>query len=338
MTVNALAVTHPGAPFSTYRYEAGDLGADEVDVRVTHAGVCHTDVGMIDDEYGISRFPVVAGHESVGIVEALGSDVDPAHLRVGDRVGVGPIAGSCMRCELCRTGRMQVCPNRDDTVMRGDRGGFASHVRASHWQHVYKIPDALSSAEAAPLLCAGSTVFAPLLRHRVSPTDRVAVVGIGGLGHLAVQFLASWGCEVTAISRTREKEADARRLGAAHFVASGEAGAMESVQNSFDVVLSTVSASLPWDDYLNALRPMGILSIVGVPPEDLRFSPVSLLMQAKTVAGGVPCSIEDTRAMLDYAARHGVRPVVQEFPAEQADAAVDLVRTGQAHYRAVIAL
>ncbi|SDD99761.1 NAD(P)-dependent alcohol dehydrogenase [Auraticoccus monumenti] len=334
--IEAMAVDRPGAGFRPHHYESGPLGPDEVDVQVTHAGVCHSDIGMIDDEYGISRYPVVAGHESVGVVVGLGSAVDSSQLRLGDRVGVGPIAGSCMRCVWCRSGRTQLCASRDDTVMRGDRGGFASHVRASSWQHVYRIPDEITSAEAAPLLCAGSTVFAPLLRHGVRPVDRVAVVGIGGLGHLAIQFMSRWGCHVTAVSGSAGKEEAALALGASAFLNSRDEGALGWVRGTFDLILSTVSADLPWDQYVDALRPGGTLSIVGLPAAAISVSPMSLLPQAKVVAGGVPGSIEDNRAMLDFAARHGVRPVVEIHSAGDADRALRSVREGTARYRAVI--
>jgi alcohol/geraniol dehydrogenase (NADP+) len=334
--VHAYAAHEAGGRLSAYEYEAGPLGSNEVDVRVTHGGICHTDIGMIDNEFGISRFPVVAGHEAVGVVQAVGDAVDQSVLPVGQRVGVGAIAGSCFQCEWCVSGRTNLCPHKDDTVMRGDRGGFASHVRASDWRHVHPIPDAIASEHAAPLLCAGTTVFSPLLVNQVHPTHRVAVVGIGGLGHLAIQFLAKWGCAVTAISRTSDKEADARRFGATDFIASGEPGALEAATGSFDFVMSAVSADLPWDDYLGILRPQGKLCIVGLPERAITVAPMSLLPTEKAIVGGIVGSAAQTRQMIRFAALHGIRPEVETFPVADFEQALARVRKGSARYRAVV--
>lgn len=335
MQVEAFAVDGPHGELRSYSYEAEPLGPEEVDVRVTHCGVCHTDVMMIDNEAGISTYPLVAGHEAVGVVEAVGDAVDTSQIAVGDRVGVGAIAGSCMRCEFCLAGQTQFCALKDDTVLRGHRGGFARSVRSSQWRHVYPIPEGLSSAEAAPLLCAGTTVFKPMITH-VRPTDRVAVVGIGGLGHLAVQFLAKWGCEVTAISTSRGKEQDARELGAADFVASGEPGGLEAAAGRFDFVLSTVAVDLPWDTYFATLRPGGKLCLVGVPPSSIDVSPMSLIPMAKTLVGAIPGGITDTRRMLEFAAQHGIRAKVQTYAIDDANEALSSVRAGSARYRAVL--
>jgi alcohol/geraniol dehydrogenase (NADP+) len=333
--VLAYAAREAAGSLQPFEYEAGPLSPLQVDVQVTHCGVCHSDLGMIDNEFGRTQYPYVAGHEVVGIVEAVGSDVDPQALPIGSRVGIGAIAGSCFRCEWCLRGQHQYCPDRDDTVLRGTRGGFAQHLRAGDWRHVYRIPDAISSAEAAPLLCAGTTVFAQLPRH-VRPTDRVAVVGVGGLGHVALQFYAAWGCEVTAISSSRSKQDDALRFGATAVIASGEPGALARNRQAFDFVLSTVSADLPWDDYLALLKPGGTLCVVGVPPGAIAVSPMALLPQAKTLVGGVPGAVGETRQMLAFAARHGVRPVVETFPVADSAAALDRVREGSARYRVVL--
>ena len=336
MNVTAYAAKAPKAPLETLTYDAGPLGPDEVDVAVTHCGICHTDVGMVDDEWGVSNYPVVAGHEIVGTVAALGSNVNSKRLRIGQRVGVGAISGSCMRCEWCEGGKQNVCPDRDNTVNRGSRGGFASHVRASDWRFAYPIPEAIASEHAAPLLCAGTTVFAPLIRNGVMPTDRVAVVGIGGLGHLAVQYLAKWGCEVTAISLSHDKEAQARELGATHFIANQDTDAMKNAAGTFDFIMSTAAGDLPWDEYLGALRPQAKLCIVGVPGSAIAFSPFSLLPSEKVIAGGIPGSLVETTQMLVFTARHGIKPIVETFPMANINQALDRVRQGKARYRAVL--
>jgi alcohol/geraniol dehydrogenase (NADP+) len=325
------AVRKPGGTVHTIETDLAPLGPREVDVRVTHCGVCNTDVSLVDDAYGISRYPLVAGHEAVGTVVAVGHEVEPGALTVGQRVGVGAVAGSCQACEWCLSGRQNLCPRKDVTAMRGDGGGFASVVRAGDWRHVQPIPDALDPAAAAPLLCAGATVFPPLLRHGVRPVDRVAVVGVGGLGHLAIQFAAAWGCHVTAISSSEDKAADARRFGA-HDVLVGD----DPAPGSFDFVLSTAPADLPWDTYTAALRPGGTLCFVGVPHNPLSLSPLALLTGERKVAAGNVGTPSEQRAMLEFAARHGIAAQVETYPVARIDAALDRVRQGAARYRVVL--
>lgn len=335
MTVTAYAATEAGADLTEYQYDAGDLGPLEVDVAVTHCGICHSDIGMIDNDWGYSQFPVVAGHEAVGVVTAVGSAVD--RLEVGRRVGVGAIAGSCMSCEFCLSGRQQLCPDRDDTILRGHRGGFASSVRVSDWRFAYPIPDVIESQHAGPLLCAGVTVFAPFVRHGITATDRVGVVGIGGLGHLAIQFADAWGCEVTAISSSAAKRDEAFELGADHFIATRDSDDLGRAAGTFDLILSTVSADIPWDDYLLALKPQGVLCVVGVPDSALSIAPFALLPAEKTICGGVPASRQETVQMLDFVARTGIRPTVETFPMRDINGAVARVRAGKVRYRAVVA-
>lgn len=337
MTVHAFAALEARAELTPYEYDAGALGPLEVDVEVTHCGICHSDVGMIDNDWGYSTFPVVAGHEAVGVVSAIGSAVDPDQLKVGQRVAVGAIAGTCMSCEFCLTGRQQLCAERDDTIMRGDRGGFASSVRASDWRFAYPVPEAIESQHAGPMLCAGVTVFAPLLRHNIRPTDRVGIVGIGGLGHLAIQFANAWGCEVTAISSSSSKRDEAHELGAHHFIATHDSDELAQAAGRFDFILSTVSADIPWNQYLSALKPQGTLSVVGVPESALQLGPFELLLSEKKVSGGVPASRQETVQMLDFAARTGVRPKVEIFDMSDINQAVARVRAGAARYRAVVA-
>jgi len=336
MKVAAHAAFEPHASLRPLEYDSAPLGPYEVDVAVTHCGICHTDVGMIDNDWGISRYPVVAGHEAVGIVVAVGAEVDHRRLSIGQRVGVGAISGACMNCEPCLAGKHNLCSDRDDTVTRGQGGAFASHVRVSNWHFAYAIPDAIACEHAGPLMCAGTTVFAPLLRHNVKPTDRVAVVGIGGLGHLAIQFMAKWGCEVTAISSTSKSEDLALALGAHHFIHAGDPDALARQADSFDFILSTASGDLPWDDYVHALKPQARLCIVGVPTKAISLEPFGLLTREKLIAGGIPASPVETRLMLDFAARHGIKPIVETFSIGQIDQAIDHVRQGKARFRAVL--
>ncbi|OBB17682.1 alcohol dehydrogenase [Mycolicibacterium setense] len=338
MRVKAYAALDAGAALTPYEYDSGELGPLEVEVDVTHCGICHTDVGMIDNEGSFSSYPLVAGHEAVGTVSAIGSAVGEDQIRLGQRVGVGAIAGTCMSCEYCLSGRDSLCPRRDGTVLRGHRGGFASSVRASDWRFAFPIPDAIESEQAGPLLCAGVTVFAPFLRHGVRPTDRVGIVGIGGLGHLAIQFARAWGCEVTAISTSPDKKSDALEFGAHNFIATRGTSELADAAGTFDFILSTVSGDIPWNDYLNALKPQGTLSVVGVPTKSIRIDFLQLLVFEKRISGGLPASRQETIQMLDFAARTGVRAKVETFPMSEINDAVSLVREGRARYRAVVAV
>ncbi|MBF8194624.1 NAD(P)-dependent alcohol dehydrogenase [Nonomuraea sp. K274] len=335
MTVRAHVVDRAGGPTRLHEYQPAPLGPLEVDVALTHSGICQTDLGMIDDHYGQARFPLVPGHEGVGVVTAVGSAVDPRHLQVGRRVGVGATAGSCFRCEWCLSGRQHLCPEKDDVVFRDQGGTFASHIRAGDWRHVVPIPEALTSAEAAPLLCAGTTVFNAIVGHGVRPTDRVAVVGVGGLGHLALQILAAWGCHVTAISTSIDKADDAHRFGAHDFLSACE---VPQAHGRFDFILDTVGADLPWDDYFAALRPRGKLCVVGVPTSPFTISQLSILPAEKSLVSAVVGPPAVTRQLLDFAALHGIHAQVEVFPLDQIDQAVDHVRHGRARYRAVIDL
>jgi uncharacterized zinc-type alcohol dehydrogenase-like protein len=336
MRVKAFAATAAGGELTPYEYDAGQLGPLEVDVEVSHCGICHTDLMVIDNDWG-AGVPVVAGHEVAGIVTAVGSLVDTTRLSVGQRVAVGGVAGSCMSCEYCLTGRQQLCARRDSMAHRGDRGGFASSVRASDWRFAYPLPDAIELEHAGPLLCAGVTAFAPFIRHGINPTDHVGIVGIGGLGHLAIQFARAWGCEVTAISSSPGKRGDAIELGADHFIATRNTSELADAAERFDFLISTVSANLPWDQYLAALKPQGTLIVVGVTESAMQISPVSLVFSEKRISGGLVSSRQETLQMLAFAARTGVRPRVEVFPIRDINRAITRVRSADVRYRAVLA-
>jgi alcohol/geraniol dehydrogenase (NADP+) len=333
-TVHALAAVTPGAELTPYEYRPDGLAPLEVEITVTHCGVCATDLRVIDAERPCDT-PVVPGHEVAGTVAAVGDLVDPAHVWVGQRVVAGGVSGACMACEFCLTGRTHLCPRRESMAHRGDRGGFASSVRVSDWRFVYPLPDAIDLAHAGPFLCAGATVFAPFLRHGITASQHVAVSGIGGLGHLAIQFARAWGCEVTAISSSADKADQARRLGAHHFVKGSEIAA---AAGTFDVILSTASGDLPWDDYIAALRPQGVLVLVGAPEQAMRIDGNALLHLEKRISGGVAAARQEVVAMLDFAARTGIRPLIETFPAAEINEAVARVRSNTVRFRAVVAM
>lgn len=334
MQVHAYAAKAVKQALEPFQFDLGELGPEQVDVQVTHCGICHTDAAMVDNDWGFSQYPVVPGHEIAGTVAAIGSNVK--RLAVGQRVVVGALCGSCMQCEWCEGGMQHVCPQVVGTVIGEHKGGFGSAVRVNNWQFAHPLPDAIASEHAGPLMCAGTTVFTPLLRYGVRPTDRVAVVGIGGLGHLAVQFLAKWGCDVTAISSTHDKDEQAHGFGARHFLATRGTDELSKVGRTFDFILSTATADMPWDAYLAALRPGGKLCIVGIPDKPISFSPWSVIAGEKSVVGGQPGSIDETQQMLTFTALHGIKPMIEPFPMAEANAALDHTRQGKARYRAVL--
>jgi uncharacterized zinc-type alcohol dehydrogenase-like protein len=331
MAVKGYAAKQPKGKLEPIEFDPGPLGPDEVEVRVECCGVCHSDIAMIDNDWGWTEYPLVPGHEVVGTIAAVGAEV---HGRaIGERVGIGWHCGSCGHCEWCNHGREGLCAQGRQTVIH-HRGGWAESVRCQS-KFAVPIPEAIDSAEAGPLMCAGTTVFTPLVQFGVKPWMRAAVLGIGGLGHLAVQFLARMGCEVTAISSSHDKDDDARKLGASRFIATRGGDELKRAAGSFDIIVSTVSADVPWVDYVTALRPTGRLIVVGIPTSDLKF-PVGPMLAERSVSGGSAGGPTDTALMLDFAARAGVRPLIERFPMAEVNAALDRVRSGKVRFRAVL--
>ena len=331
--IHGLAVHAAGAHLLPYKYDPGALKADEVEVRISHCGVCHSDVHLIDNDWGMSRYPFIPGHEIVGIITAVGSSA--ANLTVGDRVGIGWQSDSCGVCEWCRKGEEHLCAKAQPTCV-GRNGGYADAIRVN-WRFAIPVPESLESENVAPLLCGGITVYAPIRNHGVRPASRVGIIGIGGLGHMGLQFAKAFGAEVTAFSTSKGKEAEARALGAHHFVNTRETGAMKKLGGSFDFLLSTVNADQDWGGYINALRPRGSLCIVGVPPSPIALQAFPLVGGQKSLAGSPTGSPNDIAEMLDVAARHQVKAVTERFAMDKANEAVAKVKKNQVRYRAVLA-
>ena len=331
--IHGLAVHAAGAHLLPFKYEPGELKADEVEVKISHCGVCHSDVHLIDNDWGISRHPFIPGHEIVGAVTAVGSSV--TNLKVGERVGIGWQADSCGVCEWCRKGEEHLCANAQPTCV-GRNGGYSDAIRVN-WRFAVPVPEALESENVAPLLCGGITVYAPIRNHGVRPSSRVGIIGIGGLGHMGLQFAKAFGAEVTAFSTSKSKESEARALGAHHFVNTRETNAMKKLGGSFDLLLSTVNADQDWGGYISALRPKGSLCIVGVPPSPIAMQAFPLVGGQKSLAGSPTGSPSDIAEMLDVAARHNVKAVTERFAMEKANEAVTKVKKNQVRYRAVLA-
>jgi uncharacterized zinc-type alcohol dehydrogenase-like protein len=331
--IHGLAVHAAGAHLLAYKFDPGELQPNEVEIKISHCGVCRSDVHLIDNDWGISKYPFIPGHEIVGTVVAMGSDVKDRAM--GERVGVGWQADSCGMCEWCRQGEEHLCAKAQPTCV-GRNGGFAERIRVNS-RFAIPMPGALESEYAAPLMCAGVTVYSPLRNHGVRPSSRVGVIGIGGLGHLGVQFAKAFGAEVTAFSTSKGKEAEARELGAHQFVNTRDTGALKKVAGSFDFLLSTVNADQDWQGYVNALRPKGTLCMVGASPAPMQIQGSSLVLTQKAVAGSPTGSPRDLFEMLDVAARHGVKAIIERFAMAKANDAVAKVKKNQVRYRAVLA-
>ena len=328
--VHAYAAPGASQPLEKFVYEANDPQSYEVEVKITHCGVCHSDLNVIDGNW--VDYPCVAGHEIVGTISRCGANVD--WLEVGQRVGIGWQASSCLACEWCIRGEENLCPNQTLTCV-GHYGGFADTIIADS-RFVYPIPDEIPSEQAAPLLCAGLTVYSPLRDYSVSSESRVGVIGIGGLGHLALQFARAFGCEVTAFSTTPDKEAEAKRFGAHRFILSTDAEQMESTRYTLDFILCTVNANLNWRPFLKALRPNGMLCLVGVIAGELRIPAMPLIGNQKSVRGSFIGSRSTMHEMLIFAARHHITSQIELLPMSDVNIALEKVRNNQARYRMVL--
>jgi uncharacterized zinc-type alcohol dehydrogenase-like protein len=330
--IHGLAVHAAGAQLVPYKYEPGELKANEVEVKISHCGVCHSDISLIDNDWGFSRYPFIPGHEIVGTVSAVGPDV--RDRKVGERVGIGWQADSCGICEWCRQGDEHLCANSQPTCV-GRNGGYADSVRVNS-RFAIPVPEALESENVAPLLCAGITVYAPMRNHGVRPSSRVGVVGIGGLGHLGLQFAKAFGAEVTALSTSKDKEEEALKMGADHFVNTRDTVELKKIAGAFDFLLSTVSADQDWQALVNSLRPKGTLCIVGVPPSPVSIQAFPLISGQRSISGSPSGSPRDLHEMLDVAARHEVKAITERFPMAKANEAIAKVKKNKVRYRAVL--
>ena len=331
-TINAYAANQAGGSLEPFTYEVGELQPNEVEIDVLYCGICHSDLSMVDNDWGMSEYPLVGGHEVIGKISSVGSSVKS--LEVGATVGLGWHSGYCGNCESCHTGDENLCATASGTIV-SRHGGFADKVRADA-ASVIVVPAGIDLKSAAPLLCGGITVFNPLVQFDVKSTDKVAVIGIGGLGHIALKFLSSWGCEVTAFTSSESKCKEAIEMGAHKTLNSKDAGEIETAASSFDFIISTVNVKLDWNLYLNTLKPKGRLHFVGATLEPLDIGAMSLIMGQKSVSGspvGSPSAIEK---MFDFANRHQIQPQVEIFPMNKINDAFDRLKSGKTRYRIVL--
>lgn len=331
-TIDALAALEPGGALQPYSYDPGDLRDEQVEIAVETCGICHSDLSMLDNDWGQTAYPLVPGHEISGRVVAVGPKAK--RVKVGDRVGLGWFAESCQCCPSCLSGDHNLCAGAEQTIVHRP-GGFAQRVRC-HWMWALPLPGALDPAKAGPLFCGGITVFNPLVQYGVRPTERVGIVGIGGLGHLAVQFANKWGCEVVAFSSDPSKEREIRDLGAHEVVSSRDPGSWEALRGTLDFLLVTVNVTLDWPALLQTLAPRGRLHFVGAVLEPLQIPVFTLLMGQRSVSATPLGSPATNATMLDFCARHGIAPVTETFPMSKANEALDYLRNGKPRYRIVL--
>jgi len=330
--INAYAATEPGGTLEPWEYDPGPLGTTEVEIEVEHCGICHSDISMLNNEWGMSTYPIVPGHEVVGKIGAIGSDV--SHLEVGQKVGLGWHSAYCMTCHNCMSGDHNLCRTATATI-GGHHGGFADKVRAAAASTI-PLPEQLDISKAGPLFCGGITVYNPLKQYNVQPTDRVGVIGIGGLGHLALQFCNAWGCEVTAFTTSDSKRDEALQMGAHDTINSRDPIALKQAAGRFDLLLSTVNVNLDWPAYLGTLGTRGRLHFLGATLEPIEISVMQLMSSQSSISSSPVGSPAIIAEMLDFAVRHNIVPVTQHFRFSEVNEAVAHLLSGEARYRVVL--
>ncbi len=332
MQINALAASRPGGPLQPFTYEAGPPEGHHVLIRVHACGLCHSDLHVLDGDWGEMEYPLVPGHEVVGEVAALGPLV--AHLRVGERVGVGWQSGACLGCQDCLRGHDNLCDDQTATIL-GGRGGFADFLPADS-RFAFPIPASIGSDAAGPLLCGGVTVYSGLRHAGMGSGQEIGVVGLGGLGHLAVQFAAKLGNRVTAFTTSPDKAEFAASLGAHRAVVLEPGGKFPAPERKLDIILDTVPHTLDWEGCLSHLASDGVLNVVGVPQEPLSIPVLAFQDKRRRIMGSSIGSRAEMRDMLTLAAEYGILPLVETFPFSRANDAVDRLRTNAVRYRAVL--
>ncbi|KAJ3358066.1 hypothetical protein GGF32_000768 [Allomyces javanicus] len=339
-TIKGYAAFSKDSELVPWEYEAAPLGSDDVEIEISHCGVCHSDVHTLDEGWGPTKFPIIVGHEIVGRITAVGPHVK--HLAIGDRVGVGAQCGACLHCKQCKTGHDNMCGsatftyNSEHPEGHAAYGGYAEAVRVPA-EYAFKLPDALPSDVAAPLLCAGATVFSPLKRHW-TPNARVGVVGIGGLGHLAIQFAHALGAtEVVALSTSDRKRKDAEALGASKFVTLKAPEDYAAHASSLDLIICTASSVLMnYDLYLSLLDVGGKFVVVGLPEDSVKINFASLIMKQRSIVGSMIGARADIEEMLEFAAKKNVHPWIEKVPMAEVNEAIARLRKGDVTYRFVL--
>jgi uncharacterized zinc-type alcohol dehydrogenase-like protein len=330
--IKAYAAFEAGGELKPYEYDPGPLADHDVEIAVDYCGICHSDLSMLNNEWGITQYPFVPGHEVAGKISAVGKHV--SKFNIGDRVGLGWHSSYCNDCNTCLEGDHNLCSSAQGTLI-GRHGGFADKVRAQATS-VVALPDELSSEKAGPLFCGGVTVYNPMVQFDLKPTAKVAVIGIGGLGHMALKFLNAWGCEVTAFTSSEAKRTEALELGAHKTLNSRDSDELAIAANSFDLILSTVNVKLDWASYIQTLRPKGRLHFLGAILEPVEVSVFALMGAQRSISSSPVGSPAVIAQMLEFAARHNIEPEVEVFAITDVNSAIERLEKGSPRYRIVL--
>ena len=330
--IKAYAVMEAGGKLEPFEYDPGELDDHDVEIAVDYCGICHSDLSMINNDWGMTTYPFVPGHEVAGRISAVGKHVKS--FKLGDRVGLGWHSSYCNECNTCMEGDHNLCASAKGTII-GRHGGFADKVRAQA-ASVVALPDNINSETAGPLFCGGVTVYNPLVQFDVKPTAKVAVIGIGGLGHMALKFLNAWGCEVTAFTSSESKVAQALELGAHKTLSSTDPEALKNADFSFDLIISTVNVGLDWNAYIGTLKAKGRLHFVGAVTEPVKINILSMMFAQRSISSSPVGSPAVMAEMLEFAERHNIEAEVETFAMADVNDAVDRLDNGSPRFRVVL--
>ena len=330
--IQTYAANEAGGKFQPFEYDAGELGKEQVEVRVSHCGVCRSDLLMLNNEWQITEYPFVGGHEVIGVIAAMGENTKG--LEIGDKVGIGWNSATCGHCDNCISGYHINCPNLEGLIV-GRYGGFADRVRCN-WDWAVKLPEKVNVSKAGPLFCGGITVFNPFVQNDIKPTDKIGVVGIGGLGHLALQFADKWGCEVTAFSTSPDKADDAKDMGADYIIDAKSDSEIKKLMGKFDMILVTADVSLNWELYFKTLASKGKLHVVGAVMEPISLMSFNFIPEQKSLTGTATGSPFIVRKMLEFSARHNIETITEDFKMSEINDAFLHMESGKSRYRVVL--
>ncbi|KTD73928.1 NAD(P)-dependent alcohol dehydrogenase [Legionella tucsonensis] len=339
--VKGYAAQSAKAPLTPYSFDRRDVGKNDVLIDIHYCGICHSDIHQVKDEWGGSLFPMVPGHEIIGVVSQIGSAV--TQFKVGEPVGVGCFVDSCRQCESCHEGMEQFCDtgmtltynNLERNSGNLTQGGYSTQIVVDE-NYVLKIPKNLPLDAAAPLLCAGITLYSPLRHWHVGPGKRVGILGLGGLGHMGVKLAHAMGAEVTVLSHSLSKEADSKRMGADYFFATSNPETFQKLTNYFDLIICTVSAKIDWNEYIKLLKRDGTMVVVGIPEEVIPINPFSMISRRRSLAGSMIGGIKETQEMLDFCGKHNIASDIELIPIQQVNEAFERVVKSDVRYRFVI--
>jgi uncharacterized zinc-type alcohol dehydrogenase-like protein len=341
LKTHAYATAGPTSPLEPFSFERREPGPHDVLIDIAYCGICHSDIHQARDEWGGSIYPMVPGHEIAGVVASVGGEV--TKFKAGDHVGVGCFVDSCRRCEYCREGLEQYCAERPTLTYNGlerdgvtpTMGGYSTKIVVDE-SYVVRIPDNLPLDGAAPLLCAGITLYSPLRRWKAGPGKKVAIVGLGGLGHMGVKIAHALGAEVTVLSHSQNKRDDALRLGADHYYSTSDPETMAKLKKTFDLIVNTVSAEIDWNQYLELLRIDGTMVVVGVPENRIPVGAAPLVVGRRSLSGSMIGGIAETQEMLDFCGEHGITSDIEQIPIQRVNDAYERVVASDVRYRFVI--